>query len=242
VHFFTVFPDAWLVGTANLTTEESGAFWNLCCYYIAKDGQVPDDAHLLARVVKLSARRWGLVRETLLKGAFIEVRDGFIWQAKCQERLEKDGSFARTQRDKVEKRWRLHRAKLLKDNNSADTPVNTPADTSTAPALKEERKIDIGRGNVEPFPPESHLASVYRWHGKIVRLKADDYEAWRKSYSAIPDLDAELTRIDDALASEGKIKGWFPAASAMLAAKHQKLRERQQPGNHSGYQPLRFEG
>jgi hypothetical protein len=23
---------AWLVGTADLTTEESGAFWNLCCY------------------------------------------------------------------------------------------------------------------------------------------------------------------------------------------------------------------
>ena len=38
MHFFSVFPDAWMTGTAELTTEETGAFWSLCCYYMAKDG------------------------------------------------------------------------------------------------------------------------------------------------------------------------------------------------------------
>lgn len=62
----------------------------------------------------------------------------------------------------------------------------------------------------------------YRFRASIVRLTQEDYDTWRKAYSAIHDFDAELTRINDAL-SEKKPKNWFTAASAMLAAKHQSL-------------------
>jgi uncharacterized protein YdaU (DUF1376 family) len=145
MHFFTVFPDDWLTGTADLLAEETGAFWNLCCHYMAKDGCVPDDDAVLARVVKLGLYRWrNKVKPRLVAGGFIEIRDGFIWQAKCQERLEKDGNFAKKQREKIEKRWRLHRAKSLANNEPADTPVDTAAstavDTSPSPSPKRKKK------------------------------------------------------------------------------------------------------
>jgi len=245
MHFFTAFPDDWLVGTANLTTEESGAFWNLCCYYVAKDGRVPDDARLLARVVKLSTRRWGLVRRTLIAGGFIEVRDGFIWQAKCEERLEKDGKFARSQQDKVRKKWAEKNTKPLSGNDSADTPVYAGADASPAPAPAIRKKEDIYAGLPAGDSASLDSPPEYHWRGKVVRLKEADYESWRKSYFSIPDLDAELTRIDDALASQGKTQKWFPAASAMLASKHQKNLERLKAESAvaaGAYKPMVFEG
>jgi len=71
----------------------------------------------------------------------------------------------------------------------------------------------------------------YKYTGRVIRLTAADYDRWKRAYSAIPDFDAELARVDDALG--GKLKPgeqWFPAASAMLAAKHQKLLgERKKP-------------
>jgi hypothetical protein len=64
----------------------------------------------------------------------------------------------------------------------------------------------------------------YKYQGQVVRLNAADYDRWKRLYSTIPDLDAELARIDDALSSKPSgADGWFPAASAMLAAKHQRL-------------------
>jgi uncharacterized protein YdaU (DUF1376 family) len=135
VHFFTVFPNDWISGTADLTAEETGVLWNLCCHYMTKDGCVPDNAAVLCRVVKLGTRAWNRVKRRLIEGAFIEVRDGFIWQAKCEERLKLDGNFAKTQREKAEKRWGLHRAKLLENNETADAPGSTGADTTADASL-----------------------------------------------------------------------------------------------------------
>jgi len=60
---------------------------------------------------------------------------------------------------------------------------------------------------------------AYRFAGKTIMLVERDYDKWRKAYHAIPDFDAELQRIDD----EDLPLRWFPAVSAKLAAKHQKL-------------------
>jgi uncharacterized protein YdaU (DUF1376 family) len=148
MHFFSVFPDAWLAGTAELTTEESGAYWNLCCHYIAKDGRVPDDDRVLARIVKLSLRRWRAIKATLIDGNYIEIRDEFIWQGRCEERLEKDGKFATSQREKARKRWTAGQAKSLNNHNSAPAPANPAADASTASAYS----VPNGTGG---NPPQS---------------------------------------------------------------------------------------
>jgi uncharacterized protein YdaU (DUF1376 family) len=151
--FFTAFPNDWLTGTADLTAEETGAFWNLCCFYMAKDGVAPDNDAVMCRVVKLGARRWRAVKQRLIEGCFIEIRDGHFWQEKCEDRLKKDGAFVQSQRDRIAKRWAQKRAenglktkdkneiissrndtKQLENNDTHDTPVSTAVYTTPSPS------------------------------------------------------------------------------------------------------------
>jgi uncharacterized protein YdaU (DUF1376 family) len=144
MHFFSVFPDAWMTGTAELTTEESGAFWNLCCYYVAKDGVVRDDDVLPGRIVKLGTRRWKRVKARLLTGTFIEVREGFIWQETCEKRLKLDGKFASSQKDKAQKRWAQNKPKPLSALDSDDAGANPGACASSASASSSVAKATGG--------------------------------------------------------------------------------------------------
>ncbi len=54
----------------------------------------------------------------------------------------------------------------------------------------------------------------------MVKLTKDDYDKWKKRYHAIPDLDAELQRIDDGFKPGDK---WFVATSSKLAYQHRRL-------------------
>jgi uncharacterized protein YdaU (DUF1376 family) len=162
MHFFSVFPDAWLTGTADLTIEESGVFWNICCHYMAKDGRVPDDDRILARVAKLSTRRWRAVKATLLDGNYLEVRSGFLWQEKCEERLQKDGNFARSQRDKARKKWAKKQAKLLNGQGSGLAPASPEAGASTA--TSSVAKATGGNpplGSVGNTPPSDPVKALW---------------------------------------------------------------------------------
>lgn len=105
-----------------------------------------------------------------------------------------------------------------------------PAPTSTAPVRDQ---FGTSAAPVpDQFPVASHRIGEdrigkdrkeeYRFAGAIVRLNEQDYNSWRKTYSAIPDLDTELRRIDDRF-REDKPAKWFSAASAMLAAKNQRI-------------------
>ena len=68
-------------------------------------------------------------------------------------------------------------------------------------------------------------AEPYLFDGRVVRLVRKDFETWRRTYHAIPDITAELTSIDAWLSnqSEEKRRGWFHSASGMLNRKHQEL-------------------
>ena len=60
--------------------------------------------------------------------------------------------------------------------------------------------------------------------GRIIKLDAKDLERWRKSYSAILDLEAELTAIDGKLADDPPKNGkWFGKVGGWLRSKHEKL-------------------
>jgi hypothetical protein len=111
----------------------------------------------------------------------------------------------------------------------------TPGDESDQPPRNAEKSLQMDDG--EDVGDEKK-EKAYAFAGHVVRLKRADHQAWRKAYSSIPDLDAELRRIDDTLAAEGKTKGWFPAASAMLAAKHQKLLSAQKPATKPAITPF----
>lgn len=106
--------------------------------------------------------------------------------------------------------------------STVQVPNQSATPSENSPQMKEEG------GRMEEVRKEE-----FRFAGRIVRLNARDHETWRRAFSAIPDLDAELTRIDAAL-SAAPAKNWFTACSAMLAAKHQKLTAARSPPRKTG--------
>jgi hypothetical protein len=137
---------------------------------------------VLARVVKLGLRRWRAIKATLLDGNYIEVRDGFLWQAKCEERLEKDGKFSRSQKDKAKKNWASKQAKLLNGRHSVSAPASPAADASTATASLSVAKAT--GGNPPPDDPVKALwdfgISVLTAAGETEKRARDMIGKWRK--------------------------------------------------------------
>ena len=61
----------------------------------------------------------------------------------------------------------------------------------------------------------------YRFTGTTIKLTHDDYEKWAERYHAIPDMEAELWKLDDYY-TEHKVEKWFIRCSAALANSHQR--------------------
>lgn len=61
--------------------------------------------------------------------------------------------------------------------------------------------------------------------GKTIRLKADQYDRWRKAYHAVPDFAAELTKADDYYTENPPAEGkWFFPVSKWLEKAHRDVR------------------
>lgn len=81
----------------------------------------------------------------------------------------------------------------------------------------EDRKGKEGEEDRGADAPSENLAFV----GRVVRLKADQFENWRKAYHAIPDLVAELTKADDFYSENSPKDGkWFFPVSKWLDRAH----------------------
>ena len=80
---------------------------------------------------------------------------------------------------------------------------------------KEEKKEVHPRGG----------STEYFFRGAVIRLNQPDFDRWRETYHAIPDLAAELTSLDAWLEDqpEAKRKKWFHTTAGCLNRKHQEL-------------------
>jgi len=59
--------------------------------------------------------------------------------------------------------------------------------------------------------------AAYRWKGRVIRLKRDDYDRWRAAYTNIANFDAELQGADDFYAQNPPKDGkWFFPVSNWL--------------------------
>lgn len=233
MHFFTAFPDDWLAGTTDLSTEETGAYWNLICFYMLKDGQVPDDDRLLSRITKLSMRRWRTVKTRLIDGGHIEVRDGFLWQRKCEERLEKDGSFAKKQGEKAKKRWAKERANALENNKTIDATGDATPAPAPSPSPNDYSSSRQGLG-------DSSQPSQYAFAGAVIRLTHGDFARWQRSFCNIPNIMALLEARDTWLSGQpdAERKKWFVTTPRYLANKDNEYAAQAQRAVQTSRMPM----
>lgn len=149
-------------------------------------------------------------------GVFSRAEDGTIYS----RRMQRDADRSEEGRSWIEKRW--------KDREPTQQPNSPP------------NRVAISEIDANPITQRLEARDQrpenlkYRFAGKTIRLTGADFDSWRAAYSAIPDLDAELRRIDDS----DLPKNWFPAVSAKLAAKHQKILGERKTRPEGGVTPL----
>lgn len=101
---------------------------------------------------------------------------------------------------------------------AASEAVNRRGGAANKKSLEEDKEIEEG-GAAEAANRR------YAFAGRTIRLNQRDFDTWRQTYHAIPDIAAELTSLDAWFEGqpEAKRKGWFHTTSGALNRKHQEI-------------------
>lgn len=188
----------YLADTGHLSTVEHGAYLLLIMHYW-QHGGIPDDDAKLARICRMQAKPWAAIRDN--------IADLFDlgWRHKRVDAELATASETMTKRSAAGRAG----ASARYANRSADAMAtaqqsNAPTPTPT-PTPEEERK----RGADAP--------ATYAFSGRIIRLKAADFDRWKASYSHIPDLMAALQKADSYYSEHPPPDGkWFFPVSKWL--------------------------
>lgn len=96
IPYMPFYPQDWL-SDRNVSTyslEERGAYIDLLCRLWENGGTLPDDDTFLAKLLRISARKWKLLRNVLLDGPFaaLETDGQVIWQKRLLDEWAKVAS------------------------------------------------------------------------------------------------------------------------------------------------------
>lgn len=168
MRFYKRDPDAALSGMAELTLQERGAYNTIIDLLYSRDGQVPDDDHMIRRVMGCHGNEWRAVKAKLIAKGKIWVEDGFLKANRVDDVLEEAAAFSEKQRKRVGKRWETARKRL---GNVAETGGKTPANSEKS-QQKQERVDTIADHTNTPIanssvasatggkPPERPLVEI----------------------------------------------------------------------------------
>lgn len=173
---------------------------NILCVASRHGGKIPMDS--LAFMLRTDEKRAKASLDELTKRGLIDVTDGGPEPHNWAGRQHKSD----VSNDRV-KRFRERTGNGV--GNVTSTVTVTPPDTETDTEEKRTEK----RGASAP----ENLSFV----GRVIRLKADDFERWRQAYPGVPDMVAELTKADDYYSENPPKDGkWFFPVSRWLERVH----------------------
>jgi len=123
----------------------------------------------------------------------------------------------------------------------AGVDITVDAEASTSPSTVDAGEMPktgtgTGTGTITPIVPVDDATPKgkkreYVFEGLTVRLNQRDFDQWKASYHAIPDLRAALQALDDWLQgptiTDAKRKNWYPTVSALLARKQNEALAKQ---------------
>jgi uncharacterized protein YdaU (DUF1376 family) len=165
-------PD-WLAGAEELTLEAEYAYFRLCLFFYQFDGLLKDDDQANARRCKMSTRAYRQAKAQLVTACKLEVRDGYLWNAKCQKVLESVCAHSESQSARARRRWDKARENAEKspekagisgsknDENGVEksekpNDINVAKSTGAeagGDAISESRKDSIPDGIESPHTP-----------------------------------------------------------------------------------------
>lgn len=141
-----VFTDALIGDTTHLSIEEFGAYCMILMVTWRNNGQpLPDDDGRMARICRVSVKRWTERLRPVLSG-FFDLSEG-VWR---QGRLEKEWNYvANLSAKQSEKGKKSAAAKALKNNDSASTAVPVRLQPEANPHTHTHTQEE----NYTPLPP-----------------------------------------------------------------------------------------
>lgn len=183
----------YLADTGHLSTEEHGAYLLLIMHYW-QHGSLPDDDAKLARICRLSLKKFKSTRSHL---------EGLFSPGWKHKRVDME-------RDKSLKIKETRRAIAVQMHMQKQSKSRAKACANGLPITITEEEKEIGTAS----PVE------YAFVGKTVRLKPTDFATWQAAFRNL-DLVAELTARDAWLNSEEASaedrRKWFLTTSRWLA-------------------------
>jgi len=192
----------YLGDTQHLTTEQHGAYMLLLMTMWRQGGSLPEDDRMLARVARVSARRWHLIRAEVM--AFFDVEDGKVTQKRLVEEYQKAVS-------KSEKRSVCGKlggdAKALKDRGLASAKAKQKPQHSSEP---EPDREDTNASSLKRASAQhaQEFAEVFwpRFPNKTGKPKAlTSFLTARKSAS----LEEIVTGLDRYIAAKPPDRQWL---------------------------------
>jgi uncharacterized protein YdaU (DUF1376 family) len=219
-----LFGDAYLADTRHLSLEEHGAYLQLLLIaWRSPDCALPDDDVRLSRMLGITAKRWAKLKPSIM--AFWTLTDAGWTQKRLLKERQYVSKKSEQNSEAANARWNAKSLKTKGPNNAnasavqceRNAPSPSPKNKGSTSEVEDNLKRRAGGADA---PTNS-----YAFFGRTVRLKPHDLERWRRTYHAIPDIDAELTAIDAWFEGqdEAKRKQWFHVTAGSLNRKHQEL-------------------
>ena len=191
----------YLADTAHLTAAQHGAYLLLLMNYWQRGGPLPDDDMRLARIARVGPREWAKMRETISE--FFSISGGQWSHSRVASEL------ARVEAKSLKSK-KAAQASVQRRFGERSTDVE-PTDTDTEADTEKKKEMPAKAGD-------------FAFFGQTIKLAPRHLNEWRRIFHSIPDIEAELSTLDDWWQAQPADKrgNWFLATKGMLNKRHQE--------------------
>lgn len=216
MHWYKRDPNAALAGMAELTMGERGAYNSLLDLLYSRDGKVPDDDTLVARMMNCHWREWRALKSRLMAREKVWIEGGMLCAKRVQDTLKEAAELSQKQSKIASKRW--HKDEKFNEINETAMPPGI-ASTSTSTSREERKKEDTPS---VCSATDLVLKGNYAYENGVVRLKEKDLKRWQDSFTEINVMAVLESKIDWL----SKQQNWFFAAAGLLGKLNQAAIEK----------------
>lgn len=191
--FMQLYVADYLGDTQHLTTEQHGAYLLLLMTMWRQGGTLPDEPKMLARIARVSARRWHLIADEVM--AFFDLEDGHITQKRLVEEYQK--AVSKSEKRSISGKLGVE-AKSLKTKKQASANASGLLQHSSEPEPEDKKEAPDGASKkarqgsrIGDFEPSIQVAIDLGLSPERARLQAESFKDFWKAKAG-----ANATKLD----------------------------------------------
>jgi uncharacterized protein YdaU (DUF1376 family) len=210
--------------TAHLSMLEHGAYSLLLDRYYSTEQGIPEDQ--THRVARARSKEERAAVDAVLQEFFVLVNGVWI-NNRTEEEIEK----ARLRIETARQNGKGGGRPKVKPNGNRNETQQKPGGLLTGSETETQEKAHHTPDTIHQTPERKDRgadAPALAFVGKVIRLTFDDFERWKSTFHAVPDMRAELEAADAHYADKPPPNGkWFFPVSNWLKRAHEQALEKQ---------------